>query len=148
MTDLTPADDDLPRLARRHLRAGWAGLLGFAALGLALESLHAVKSFSYLGVGQETRRLMWTLAHAHGVGLSLVQLGFAATLGLCPELPRARCRRAGRLLHGAFVLMPAGFLFGGFTTYGGDPGLLVLLVPLGGVLLMAALGVMAWSVMA
>jgi hypothetical protein len=132
-------------LVRAHLRVGWLGLLLFAALGTALETLHAWKSFEYLGVGNETRRLLWTLAHAHGVGLSLVQIGFAATVGLMRELPRGAVRAASRLLHGAFALMPAGFFLGGVVTYGGDPSLGILLVPLGALLLLTALGCVSWA---
>ena len=64
------------RIVQAHLRSAWLGLLVFVTFGIALELLHAFKSEAYLGVHNETRRLMWTLAHAHGVGLSLVHLGF------------------------------------------------------------------------
>ena len=152
MHDASPSlshqqDTSRKPIVRSHLRVGWIGLLLFAALGAALEALHAWKSFEYLGVGNETRRLMWTLAHAHGVGLSLIQLGFAGTVALAPDLPIGSVRAASRLLHGALALMPAGFLLGGVVTYGGDPGLGVLLVPLGALLLMAALGRMAWALL-
>ena len=132
-------------LVRAHLRVGWLGLMLFAALGTGLETLHAWKSFEYLGVGNETRRLMWTLAHAHGIGLSLVQIGFAATVGLTRGLPERTLRAASRLLHAAFALMPAGFFLGGVVTYGGDPSLGILLVPLGAVLLLVALGSVSWA---
>src|SRR5262245_58711093 len=71
-----PAVEPALARARIHLSFGWIGLLVFVVLGIALEALHAWKSPTYLGVGNETRRLMWTLAHAHGVGLSLVHLAF------------------------------------------------------------------------
>src|SRR6187401_2755242 len=82
LTDADPASahDTVLELARAHLRFGWIALLVFVTLGAVLEALHAWKSVAYLGVGHETRRLMWTLAHAHGVGLGLLHLGFAATL--------------------------------------------------------------------
>jgi hypothetical protein len=41
------------------------------------------------------------------------------------------------------VLLPLGFMLGGVWTFGGDPGLGVLLVPPGGVLLLLAAVVMA-----
>jgi hypothetical protein len=131
------------RLVRAHLRIAWVGLFAFATLGLALEGLHGFKSASYLGVGNETRRLMWTLAHAHGIGLSLVQIGFSVTSSLCPELPDSLLALASRLLNSAFVLIPGGFLLGGIATYGGDPGIGVLLVPVGAVLLLAAVATVA-----
>ena len=53
--------------------------------GALLELLHALKLPWYLGVASDSRRLMWTLAHAHGVALGLVNLALAA---VCPLLPR------------------------------------------------------------
>lgn len=148
MLDAAPIPADMNRpLVQSHLRAGWLGLALFAALGTALEALHAWKSFDYLGVGNETRRLMWTLAHAHGVGLSLIQIGFAATVAITRELPQPSLQRSSRLLHAAFVLMPAGFALGGVVTYGGDPSLGIVLVPLGALLLLAALANVAWALM-
>ena len=58
---------DRGELAVRHLRFGWASLFVFATLGVGLELLHGFKVGLYLDVGNETRRLLWTLAHAHGV---------------------------------------------------------------------------------
>ena len=57
---------------RRHLRVGWWSLLLFATLGLVLESLQGFKVRAYLDVSNETRRLMWTLAHAHGTLVGIV----------------------------------------------------------------------------
>ena len=132
------ADDK--QLIRAHLRNGWGGLLFFVLLGITLEALHAWKSAAYLGVGNETRRLMWTLAHAHGVGLALLQLGFASTLGLVfAAAISGRLRLASRLLNWANVLIPFGFLLGGAATYEADPGLGVLLVPVGALLLVVAI---------
>lgn len=128
--DAAPADA-LDALARAHLRFGWIALLFFTTLGAVLEALHAWKSVAYLGVGNEVRRLMWTLAHAHGVGLSLLQLGFAATLKLgCRRLTR-RLALAAQLLRWATVLLPAGFFLGGLAPYEGDPGVGIALAPLG-----------------
>jgi hypothetical protein len=115
-------------LARRHLRFGWYALLGFALLGAGLEVLHAFKIAFYLDVDSETRRLMWRLAHAHGVGLGLVNLGFAATL---PHVrSELRLERTSACLIVASLLLPLGFLLGGIFATGGDPGLPIVLVPL------------------
>ena len=130
-----------PDYIRRHLRLGWWSLLLFAASGLALELLHAFKVGWYLDVPSDTRRLMWTLAHAHGVGLSLVHVAFAATLHALPaRTGQARARLASACLSAATVCLPGGFLLGGLTSYGGDPGLGVLLVPAGAVFLLVAAG--------
>jgi hypothetical protein len=140
MVDAQMLDAQSPTpLVRLHLRAGWCGLLVFVLLGIALELLHAFKSDAYLGVDNETRRLMWTLAHAHGIGLSLLQLGFAATLALSFDAVTPRLYWASRLLNASTLLIPGGFLLAGVHTYEGDPGLLIVLVPLGALLLLAAI---------
>ena len=68
------------RLARRHLRFGWAAVLVFAVLGLTLETLHGFKIRLYLDLSNETRRLMWTLAHAHGTLLGIVNIVYGLTV--------------------------------------------------------------------
>lgn len=125
-------------LIHRHLVFGWASLLFFIAWGLGLEALHAFKSESYLGVEQEVRRLMWTLGHAHGVGLSLLHMGFVATVRAAELPPSARLSTVSRLLCWATLLLPGGFLGGGIVTYEGDPGLLILLAPIGALTLLFA----------
>ena len=125
-------------MIRRHLQLGWWTLLIFLTAGLALETLHGLKVGAYLNVSNETRRLMWTLAHAHGALLGLVNLGFAATARFLPAWPESNRRFASASLLGATILMPAGFFLGGLFIYGGDPGLGILLVPAGGILLFAA----------
>lgn len=103
-----------------------------------LELLHALKIGWYLDVDFETRRLMWRLAHAHGTLLSLVHLAFAASLTVVPPGAGRRCRIASVCLTSATVLLPGGFFLGGVVTYGGDPGLGALLVPVGALLLFVA----------
>lgn len=123
-------------LERRHLRIGWWSLFAFLLLGLLLEALHGLKLGWYLNAGNETRRLMFTLAHAHGTLVALVHLAFAALLRHAPNFPDARRQLASRCLVAAGFLLPLGFLSGGIVIYGGDPGLTaVLLVPTGAVLL-------------
>jgi hypothetical protein len=112
--------------------------LVFLTAGLVLESLHGFKVGAYLKVSNETRRLMWTLAHAHGTLLGLVNLAFASTLRGVPSWADSRKRFASSALLGATVLMPAGFFLGGVFIYAGDPGLGILLVPIGGILLFIA----------
>jgi hypothetical protein len=125
-------------IVRRHLVFGWWALLVFLTAGLVLEALHGFKIGAYLKVSNETRRLMWTLAHAHGTMLALVNLAFAAAIRSLPAWPQATARLASSCLVVATVLMPAGFFLGGVFIYSGDPGLGILLVPVGGVFLFAA----------
>jgi hypothetical protein len=120
-------------------------LLLFLVLGLVLESLHGFKIGWYLNVSNQTRRLLWTLAHAHGTLLALVNVAFAVSV---PRLAGgSACRRqlASKCLLSASVLLPAGFLLGGMTIYAGDPGLGILLVPLGALLLLLAVLLIAQS---
>jgi hypothetical protein len=89
---------------------------------------------------------MFTLAHAHGTLLGLMHLGFAATVRALPEWAGAPRDRASRLLVAGGVLLPLGFLLGGVVVYEGDPGLGVLLTPVGAALLLAAVWLAALGV--
>jgi hypothetical protein len=129
--------------AQRHLRFGWWSLLCFATLGLMLESLHGFKVRAYLDVSNETRRLMWTLAHAHGTLLSVVHVIFGLFICVVPELSIRNQRLISGCLIGASLLLPAGFFLGGIVFYGGDPGYGVVLVPVGASLLLIAIFVLA-----
>jgi hypothetical protein len=124
--------------ARRHLRFGWWSLLLFAGFGLTLESFHGFKVPAYLDVSNETRRLMWTLAHAHGTLLSLVHVLFGLSVRILPEMSARHRPSISWMLIAASVLLPGGFFLGGTVFYGGDAGFGVLLVPVGAMLLMAA----------
>ena len=130
-----PSKRALPvtQLADRNLRFGWWSLLVFLSLGAILEALHGFKIGWYVDVGNETRRLMFTLAHAHGTLLALVNIAAGLTV-------RAVERFALRppvsfALIWAAILLPGGFFLGGIVTYDGDPGLGVWLVPIGAALL-------------
>jgi hypothetical protein len=129
--------------ARRHLRFGWWSLAVFATLGLVLESLHGFKVGAYLDVSNETRRLMWTLAHAHGTLLSMVHVVFGLSVRVAPEVSARERPLISRCLIGASLLLPGGFFLGGVTFYGGDPGVGVLLVPVGAVSLIIAVFLLA-----
>jgi hypothetical protein len=120
--------------ASRARTFGWWSLLVWLSAGLVLEGLHGFKVGWYLDVASETRRLLLTLAHAHGTLLSLVNLAFAATLRDSGAPARLLARAASCLRWGA-VLLPLGFLLGGLQVMGGDPGYGIVLVPVGALLL-------------
>jgi len=124
--------------SRRHLRIGWWSLLVFLTLGMVLETLHGFKIGWYLNVSNETRRLMWSLAHAHGTLFSLIHIAFATTLSLLRTRSGSWCETASMFLTAATVLLPGGFFLGGLYIYGGDPGIGVYLVPLGAFCLLIA----------
>ena len=130
----------------RHMRLGWWLVLAFLSLGIVLEGLHAFKIGWYLDVSNDTRRLMWTLAHAHGTLLGLLHIAFATTLAACVRRTTGRHAVASNCLTAASLLLPLGFLLGGIYTYGGDPGHGILLVPVGAFLLFVAVLLTALSV--
>jgi len=141
----TPTDAPLEALIGRHLRIGWWSLLAFLSLGGVLEALHGFKIGWYVDAVSETRRHLWTLGHAHGTLLALVQIGYAATLSARPRPLAGRARLASATLITAGILLPTGFLLGGLVTYGGDPGLGIALVPIGALCLFVGVGCTAWD---
>jgi len=125
---------------RLHLVVGWWGLLLFLVLGMVLEALHAFKIGWYLNVGNEARRLMFTLGHAHGALLSVINIVFGLCVVQLSSLREDRMALASRCLLAGTVLLPGGFLLGGVYIFGGDPGLGIFLVPAGaGLLILAVL---------
>lgn len=136
-----------PDYVRRHLRFGWWSLFVFLLLGATLETLHGFKVGFYLDVSNETRRLMWTLAHAHGALLGLVNVAAGLTLRAVPTLSEdARIPLASPTLVAAAVLLPAGFFAGGVSFYAGDPGIGIALVPVGAACLAVGVFLMARAV--
>jgi hypothetical protein len=133
--EVVPQAAEVTALQRRHLRVGWWSILFFIVMGTGLEVLHALKVDWYLNVGSETRRLMFTLAHSHGVLLGALHVGYAFTLGM---VSGAASRAASGCLTAATILLPGGFLLGGIVIYGGDPGQGIFLVPVGAALLITA----------
>jgi hypothetical protein len=143
MSDAHP--DLRRRLARRHHLIGWCGLLVFLSLGIGLETLHGLKLGFYLDPPHRLRRLLWTLAHAHGTLLAVVNIAFAAGLTQLGRWNARSLRIASFLLIDALVLLPAGFFLGGIGHTEVDPSPWVLLVPVGAAFLLVAVALIAWS---
>ena len=139
---------DTRQLIQTHFRWGWSLLLLFLTLGLLLEALHGFKTGFYLDASSESRRLTWTLAHAHGTLLALVHLAFAAYLNTRVDWPRGRLTLASRSLMGGSILLPMSFFLSGLYIYDGDPGLFIYLAPFGALLLFVAVFLIAVSAMA
>ena len=130
------ADSNATPEERRHFRLGWWSLLVFVCLGIVLEGMLAFRVGWYMDVGDnETHRLMLRLGHAHGTLLSVLNIVFAASLARL-SLPAGARVLASRCLAAATLLVPGGFLLGGLVTHGADPGLGIILLPAGAVLLM------------
>jgi hypothetical protein len=108
--------------------------------------MHGLKIGFYLDAANDTRRLMWTLAHAHGTLLSVIHLVFGMYLTTGPAWRPGSLRLASRCLAGAGALLPAGFFLGGIVVHEGDPGLGILLVPVGVALLFVAVLLAARSI--
>ena len=117
-----------------HLRHGWWALFAFLTLGVVLETLHGFKIGWYLDADADIRRMMFTLAHAHGTLLALVNIAAGVTLRVVDgfDLDKNISRA---ILWGSLVL-PIGFLLGGVVIHDGDPGMAVLLVPVGALMLL------------
>lgn len=134
---------DNTALSRRHERFGWIALLVFLTFGILLEVMHGLKVGWYLDVSNESRRLQWTLSHAHGTLVALVNLAFAFSSRRLGALGGRSITVASRCLMGAAVLLPAGFFLGGLVTHAGDPGLGVVLVPVGAAMLLVGVALAA-----
>ena len=105
----------------------------FLSLGGGLEALHGFKIGWYVDVGNDMRRLMFTLAHAHGTALALVNIAAGLTARRFDNFDFSSSVATSLIWAG--ILFPLGFFLGGVVTYGGDPGLGIWLVPVAAVLL-------------
>ncbi len=126
---------------QRHLRFGWWSLFVFVLLGTVLEGLIGFKWTPYMT--NDTRQMLWRLAHAHGTLLGLVHIAFALTVHSgASSRPH---RWISPSLIAASILLPGGFFTGGIFTFNGDPGVGVLVVPLGACLMITAVLLVARS---
>ena len=115
--------------ARKH---GFGLLFASACLGFLLELAHALKLSVYLDVPLRRELLVW--AHAHGVGLSLVLLAYAA----CGAVDGASAAVERTLAIGC-LLIPTGFALGSLNLHESDPGIGIVLVPVGALCVLRAL---------
>ena len=115
------------------IRQGWISLAAWIVFGLLIESLIGFRSPALLD--DPVRREMFRLAHAHGTLLNLVLIAAA----ICSRLDLIRLGRGTSLgLRVAVVLLPVGFLLAGIWHFKDDPGVGILLVPVGAVLLLVS----------
>ena len=130
-----------PQQTKGLIRQGWISLAAWIVFGLLIEGLTGFRSPVLLD--DSTRREMFRLAHAHGTLLNLVLIAAA----ICAKLDLVRLGPIASLgLRSAVVLLPAGFLLAGIWHFKDDPGLGILLVPIGAVLLLAVAVGIAFSV--
>lgn len=140
---MTSTPSTAPTVSDRHLRFGWWSLFIFLALGIILETLHGFKIGWYLNVDVEIRRLMFTLGHAHGTLLALVNIAVGLTLRTVKGFELSRL--ASHALIWGGILLPGGFILGGLLVHDGDPGVGVIFVPIGAFLLLFGVGSAARS---
>ena len=148
MSEVTPPPnqpDDGSHLRRSHLVFGWWALFVFTLIGVALEVMHGFKVGWYLDVGNETRRLMMRLAHAHGTLFALINIAFALSVSHFSSANSRGLNFASRAFKIATILVPGGFFAGGLHIYDGDPGLGIILVPFGAVAMVLAIAMTARS---
>ena len=122
------------------IRQGWISLAVWIAFGILIEGFIGFRTPALLD--DSIRRELFRLAHAHGTLLSLVLI----TAAICARLELIRLDRIAALgLRSAALLLPVGFLLGGLWHFKDDPGLGIVLVPVGAVLLLATALHLAWS---
>lgn len=121
---------------RGHIRGAVALLAVFLATGLWLEAMIGLRAAGW--VDDALRREMLRLGHAHGGLLSLVNLAAAYAMRRLetPERWASRCRLA---LLASAPLVGLGFFGGGLWHGPTDPGPIVLIVPAGAMMALAAL---------
>jgi hypothetical protein len=120
----------------RHLRLSLALAALFLAMGLWLEAMIGLRMAGW--VDDPLRREFLRLGHAHGGLLALLNLG----LGLALERLGTPAAWAGTIRAAAWtgaLLVGAGFVAGGLLHGPTDPGLPVLVVPAGALMLLGSL---------
>lgn len=130
------------RLENRHRLFGWSALLIWLLFGAGLELAHGFKWAPYLL--DEVRRDFWSLAHFHGAVFAVVNLLYVRWAE-ADGLTAGQRRLASWGLLVCSVLMPLGFFLGGLVHYDGDPGVGIILSPLGAACLIAAVALQTWA---
>ena len=121
---------------QRHLRLSLALAALFLAMGLWLEAMIGLRVRGW--IDDPLRREFLRLGHAHGGLLALLNLGLGLALErLATPEPWARVIRPAALIGAALV--GGGFVAGGLLHGPTDPGLPVLVVPAGALMLLGAL---------
>ena len=120
----------------RHLRLSLALAALFLAMGLWLEAMIGLRMTGW--VDDPLRREFLRLGHAHGGLLALLNLG----LGLAMDrlgTPAAWAATIRAAAWSGALLVGAGFVAGGLLHGPTDPGLPILVVPAGALMLLGSL---------
>ncbi len=119
----------------RHVRWSLAVTAIFLAVGLWLEAMIGLRAAGW--VDDPLRREFLRLGHAHGGILGILNLALAWALGSL-HTPAAWARSIRRAAWLGAVLVGVGFIGGGLWHGRSDPGLPILVVPAGALLLLGA----------
>ncbi len=122
--------------AERHLRASLALVALFLASGLWLEAMLGLRAEGW--IDDPLRREFLRLGHAHGGLLGLVNLGLAWALERLAT-PASWASKIRVAAWSGALLVGLGFMLGGLLHGPSDPGLPILVVPAGAMLLLASL---------
>jgi hypothetical protein len=129
--DTTPAVH-----AQSHLRLSIAIIAMFMASGLWLEAMYGLRAEGWLD--DPLRREFLRLGHAHGGLLGIVNIALAWAL----ERLQTPAAWAGKIRVAALLgalLVGLGFMLGGLMHGPTDPGVAVLAVPAGAMMLLGSL---------
>lgn len=123
----------------RHLRWSLLAAGAFAMTGMIVEAIYAFRVSGF--IDDPVRREFLRLGHIHGALLLLanVALAWSTERLATPRSIAGPVRGAG---FAGGILVGLGFLGGGVWHGPNDPGVLVLLVPAGGLMFLSA----AWTV--
>ncbi len=119
----------------RHLRASLVCVATFLAVGLWLEAMYGLRAGGW--IDDDLRREFLRLGHAHGASLAVLNVGLAWAIERL-RTPAAWARRIRVAALAGVLLVSGGFVGGGLWHGLTDPGPLVLVVPAGAMMLLAA----------
>ena len=123
-----------------HVRLSLLLVAAFLGLGIIVESLLGTRAAALWD--DELRREFVRLGHAHGGLLGLLNLGIGWAM-LHLRTPEGWARKLRVAAWSGAALVGLGFLGGGIWHGATDPGLLILMVPTGALLLLSSLLVVA-----
>ena len=121
--------------ADRHLRLSIALIAVFLAMGLWLEAMYGLRAEGW--VDDPLRREFLRLGHAHGALLGLVNVALAWG---CERLqtPAAWASKIRLAAWSGAMLVGVGFVAGGLLHGPTDPGLPILAVPAGALMVLTS----------
>jgi hypothetical protein len=127
-------------IAGSLIRQGWISLALWIVFGILIEGFIGFRIPALLD--DLVRRDLFRLAHAHGTLLNLVLIAAA----ICARLELIQLGSIPSLgLRAAVVLLPLGFLAGGIWHFKDDPGVGIIFVPVGALLLLITAVQIGWS---